>query len=203
MQWKTCPCPQWEEPMLLARATQIIQREPNPRRRLFVPESAARPQPRARRPSLGAGNALGLNAMLRSPNPESAWRSDFSDHSEWEQNWPAKDDEYDSPETNGTLEPQPAPAAVLESTPGPDTSADLRDLLELPSVAGQSTDRNMNINAIMAHLRGNHECSHNKWRWVKGPHRCEECHHRLPSYIVECRQCMLQACNRCRRNRLG
>lgn len=41
----------------------------------------ARPQPRSRRPSL-AGNTLRLNAMLRPPSPESAWESDFSDHSE-------------------------------------------------------------------------------------------------------------------------
>lgn len=203
VRWKTCLCPQWDEPRLLARATQIIQREPNPRRRLFEPERAARPQPRTRSPSLAAGNALGFNAMPRSPSPESAWQSDFSDHSEWEQDWPANDDEDDIPEVHEVVSPPSAPATALNPVTVPDASANLRELLDIPSVAGPPAGRNMDINAIMAHLRGNHECSHDKWRWVKGPHRCEECHHRLPSYIFECRRCMLQACNRCRRNRLS
>lgn len=171
---------------------------------MFEPERAARPQPRTRRPSLAAGYALGRNAIPRSPSLESAWQSDFSDHSEWEQDWPAHDDEDDITEANEVVPPPSAPAATFDAAPVPDGSANLRELLDIPnSVAGPSTSRDMDINAIMAHLRGNHECSHDKWRWVKGPHRCEECHHRLPSYIFECRQCVLQACNRCRRNRLS
>ena len=204
VQWKTCPCPQWEEPRLYARAAQIIQREPNPRRRLFEPERAARPQPRTRRPSLAAGNSLDVNALSRSSSPESAWQSDFSDHSEWEQDWPVIADEDDMPEEDGAVSPPPAPAAVLDPAPRLDPLSIIRDTLNLPRNARPSTGgKTMDINALMAHLRDNHECPHDKWRWVKGPHRCEECHYRLPSYISEYRQCMLQACNRCRRNRLS
>lgn len=63
-------------------------------------------------------------------------------------------------------------------------------------------DRDGRIMAAMAHLRQNHECSHARWRWVSGRHRCEECSWVLKEYIFECRQCQLRACNRCRRNRL-
>jgi hypothetical protein len=203
VQWKTCPCPQWEEPRLYARAAQILQREPNPRRRLFEPERAARPQPRTRRPSLAAANTLDLNDLPRSPSPKSAWQSDFSEHSEWEQDWPAFDDDDDDiPVASGVVSPPPAPVTALEPASKPDPSANLHGMLDLPSHAGPSANKNMDISTLMAHLRGNRDCSHDKWRWIKGPHRCEECHFRLPSYIFECRQCMLQACNRCRRNRL-
>ncbi|XMA13408.1 hypothetical protein WAI453_006199 [Rhynchosporium graminicola] len=56
--------------------------------------------------------------------------------------------------------------------------------------------------AVMQDLVERHECDHNSWRWVRGPHECEECRHDLPDYIFECQQCHIQACNRCRRNRL-
>jgi hypothetical protein len=49
---------------------------------------------------------------------------------------------------------------------------------------------------------GRHHCEHESWQFVRGEHRCEECYHTLPSYIFECRQCNIQACNRCRKNRL-
>jgi hypothetical protein len=47
-----------------------------------------------------------------------------------------------------------------------------------------------------------HNCDHESWQYVRGEHRCEECYHTLPSYIFECRQCHIQACNRCRKNGL-
>ena len=183
MQWKTCPCPQWEEPRLYARAAQIIQREPNPRRRLFEPGRAARPQPRTRRSSLAAGNTTDLNAVSRPLSPESALQSDFSDHSEWEQDWPAYDDDEDTPPGPGAVSPPPVPSATLEYVPtGP--LAGLRDLLDISKNMDPIANKNMDIDALVAHLRGNHECSHDKWRWIKGPHRCEECHYRLPSYAT-------------------
>lgn len=52
------------------------------------------------------------------------------------------------------------------------------------------------------HLRERHECNHVRWRYVSGPHQCEECRHHLPRFINECQQCNLQACWRCRNNRL-
>jgi Maltose acetyltransferase len=51
-------------------------------------------------------------------------------------------------------------------------------------------------------LRDRHNCTHTGWRYIRGPHRCEECYFQLPSYILDCRQCLIQACNRRRRNRL-
>lgn len=58
------------------------------------------------------------------------------------------------------------------------------------------------IEDIMQNLRENHECEHRSWLYIRGSHQCEECHHQLPRYIFECRQCELQACWRCRKNRL-
>lgn len=54
----------------------------------------------------------------------------------------------------------------------------------------------------MRYLRENHECDHGRWRRVLGAHQCEECLHNLPQYILECRQCRIRACNRCKWNRL-
>lgn len=62
--------------------------------------------------------------------------------------------------------------------------------------------RNIAVADLVQNLRERHECDHSGWRWVSGPHRCEECYFTLPKYIFECRQCRLQTCNRCRMNRL-
>ncbi|KIW29679.1 hypothetical protein, variant [Cladophialophora immunda] len=51
-------------------------------------------------------------------------------------------------------------------------------------------------------LRNRHNCTHTSWRYIRGRHHCEECFDDLPNYIFECIQCRIQACNRCRRNRL-
>ncbi|OJJ42378.1 hypothetical protein ASPZODRAFT_137305 [Penicilliopsis zonata CBS 506.65] len=64
------------------------------------------------------------------------------------------------------------------------------------------TLRELLVERTMQELRENHECNHSRWRFINGPHRCEECSHYLYRYIFECTQCRLQACNRCRRNRL-
>ncbi|KAH8586700.1 hypothetical protein B0O99DRAFT_665658 [Bisporella sp. PMI_857] len=58
------------------------------------------------------------------------------------------------------------------------------------------------VAAAVQNLRTRHNCDHERWQYVRGEHRCEECYHTLPSYIFECRQCNIQACNRCRKNRL-
>jgi len=55
---------------------------------------------------------------------------------------------------------------------------------------------------VVQSLRDRHNCDHENWQYVRGEHRCEERYHTLPPYISECRQCHIQACNRCRRNRL-
>lgn len=61
--------------------------------------------------------------------------------------------------------------------------------------------REQQVNQAIEHLRNRHNCDHTNWRYVPGPHQCEECYHNLPHYIFECRQCRILACNRCRRNR--
>ncbi|KAL3426422.1 E3 ubiquitin-protein ligase ARI5 [Phlyctema vagabunda] len=58
------------------------------------------------------------------------------------------------------------------------------------------------VAAAVENLRTRHNCDHDRWNYVRGSHQCEECYHMLPSYIFECQQCHIQACNRCRRNRL-
>jgi hypothetical protein len=58
------------------------------------------------------------------------------------------------------------------------------------------------VAAAAEDLRERHHCEHDSWQYVRGQHQCEECYHTLPSYIFECRQCHIQACNRCRKNRL-
>ena len=62
--------------------------------------------------------------------------------------------------------------------------------------------RERQVDQAAAHLRERHNCVHENWGFVRGPHQCEECYHTLPQYIFECRQCRILACNRCRRNRL-
>lgn len=67
---------------------------------------------------------------------------------------------------------------------------------------GNAANEQQEIQRAADNLRERHECTHDSWSYVRGPHRCEECYHQLPQYIFECRQCHIQACNRCRRNRL-
>ncbi|EEH33161.2 IBR finger domain-containing protein [Paracoccidioides lutzii Pb01] len=123
--WKSCACEQWDEGRLLARANQILDREPE--------------------------------RLAAVPAPADATRL---------ANAPHLPQEIDPP-ANPTLD-----------------------------------RRNILVAETMQNLRANHECGHSHWRWVQGPHQCEECHHFLTQYIFECRLCRLQACNRCRRNRL-
>jgi hypothetical protein len=203
MKWKTCTCGQWEEPRLYARATQIAQRDPDPRRRLFQPRRTTLEQPL--RPLHPAATAIGptVGGVGQDSSATSAWESDFSDHSEWERDW---DDDADTavstepapllprPTSDGNLQPlERASPPTQDAVP----SASSRPTSKRPSAA-----RGLNIEGLVTRLRENHECSHEKWHWVKGPHQCEQCHFRLPSYIFECKKCLLQACNRCRRNRL-
>ena len=58
------------------------------------------------------------------------------------------------------------------------------------------------IQDAVQNLRQRHLCDHQSWQYVRGPHQFEECHGQLTSYIFECRQCNIQACNRCKLNRL-
>ena len=73
---------------------------------------------------------------------------------------------------------------------------------EEPRLAADHPIRIELVEGAVIQLRERHNCTHRNWRYVRGEHQCEECFHRLPQYIFECRQCRIQACNRCRRTRL-
>lgn len=185
------------------RATQIVQRDPNPRCRLFQPPSTTREQPLTLRPSAATSVVAEVGREGHVTSPVLNWETDFSDHSEWEQDW------IDDTETTASVEPP----SLLSQITIVDDAQKLEQLLSktpdvVPSASSSpalgkfDTARSLNIQAVMTHLRDNHDCSHDTWRWIKGTHCCEECHFTLPSYIFECKQCLLRACNRCRRNRL-
>jgi hypothetical protein len=173
--WKTCACPQWEENNLLARANTILQR--NPRRQLYEPEFQTRTQPQTRRPSVApAAAAVGGASNNHLPVTDLDWKFNDDDLT-----------------------------FAYDSVSGPDSDSDSEshsdsDLDFTPNAVAVPPLRT--VQDVVDNLRANHECDHEKWKWVRGPHTCEECHFRLPQYIFECRQCELQACNRCRRNRL-
>lgn len=194
LRWKTCTREQWQEQRLLARATQIVDRvvDRNPGRRLHQPQRVTHQQPHSSNPRPGPSGDTG-RAVSREP---SVWESDWSDHSEWEQDWwqDVNDDTYTP--ARATSAPQ-SPRISEISTQGVVNNPDLR----IPQF--QCTqNRELRIAEAVRHLRDNHACTHYKWRWIRGTHPCEECHHVLREYIFECKQCHLRACNRCRRNRL-
>lgn len=155
---------QWKEPRFYERAAQIVQRDPNPRRRLFEPARVVRPQPRTHQLSRAPTVAPGLDMMYRSSIPASLWPSDFSDHSEWEPAWFI--DHYDNddsipPATNSTWPEDAMPA----TTPtGNNSSSAAPALCEHGSlvVAAPASSKVRNINALVKRLRGDHECLHDK-----------------------------------------
>lgn len=204
-----CPANrQWDEPRLLQRAAQLVDRNPN--RRLFQPQRVMHPQPATVRPprvtqrgpraphvAASASRRRGSTAA-EVAGPTATFESDFSDHSEWESDsWTLTDLNLaaDVPEPVMARRPraveplaQPAPAEILQD--------------EVPRPTQAEVIRNDRIAQAVEYLRTHHACTHNKWHFRKGRHQCEECRHTLKEYIFECRQCSLQACNRCRRNRL-
>ncbi|KAK4996026.1 hypothetical protein LTR66_004278 [Elasticomyces elasticus] len=184
IRWKTCQCPQWHEDRLYARATAIVDR--GPERRMFRPpvdvmnpEFELEPVPPAPEiPSTLSGDG----------QPERVPRVGQLD------------------ETTATTHiAVPEEADLL---PARDELALSLPVLALrPARAGsmnaaEIVARDLRIAHAIANLRENHECAHERWRFIRGPHVCEVCHNHLRQYIFECRQCNLYACNRCRRNRL-
>ncbi|KIW21806.1 uncharacterized protein PV07_12768 [Cladophialophora immunda] len=73
---------------------------------------------------------------------------------------------------------------------------------DVPQLPANNPDRIGRVQEAARILRDRHNCAHQTWRYIPGPHQCEECYFHLPKYIFECRQCRILACNRCRRNRL-
>ncbi|OAX82021.1 hypothetical protein ACJ72_03632 [Emergomyces africanus] len=68
---------------------------------------------------------------------------------------------------------------------------------------GDGPPRHADVDRMVVQLRERHVCNHSgRWERINGPHQCEECMFRLPSFILQCEQCRLRACVRCRHNRL-
>ncbi|EIT79717.1 hypothetical protein BDV35DRAFT_380583 [Aspergillus flavus] len=51
-------------------------------------------------------------------------------------------------------------------------------------------------------LREQHNCEHGRWRRRDGEYSCDVCHDLLPDFILRCQRCKIEACVRCRYNRL-
>lgn len=197
---------QWDEPRLLQRATQLVDRNPN--RRLFQPQRVEHAQPATlrprrtprRRPSaavMPTTRRRRSSVSVQIADPPSSYEADFTDHSEWEDDGWALQAPLPStvtPEPVLEREARPAQPAARPAPPLAPVTADP------PTRA--DVERNDRIAEAVEHLRTHHACTHDKWRYRKGRHQCEQCRHVLKEYIFECRQCSLQACNRCRRNRL-
>lgn len=65
------------------------------------------------------------------------------------------------------------------------------------------------IEADIAHRRAEDEsarritaCHHARFRWVRGPHDCGICEHRLRDFVYQCRGSLLMVCARCRQWRI-
>ncbi|KAH0359485.1 hypothetical protein KCU65_g9938, partial [Aureobasidium melanogenum] len=92
---------------------------------------------------------------------------------------------------------------------GPHRAAAAAPLPAVPNAAVRSAARGArdagaqdNVAQIREDVRRNNECNHARWARHQGRHRCEECNNMLTRFILECRQCHIRACQRCRRNRL-
>lgn len=58
------------------------------------------------------------------------------------------------------------------------------------------------VQQIEEDLRERHECEHRYFKRVNVEARCELCRANMHGYLLECRQCHLRTCVRCKRNRL-
>ncbi|KAK3613866.1 hypothetical protein LTR56_027625 [Elasticomyces elasticus] len=155
LQWRTCQCPQWDEPRLLDRATRLVDRNANPRRRLFEPQRVMHVQPASRRGSDVSSAATAASPATRrslrvadmaSP-ATSAWQSDFEDRSEWEHDWADGGSEDDTDDQ--VDEPPPVTPAAATPTPA--------EMPVMPAVDTSSRLRARRIAEAVEHLRHNHE----------------------------------------------
>ena len=62
------------------------------------------------------------------------------------------------------------------------------------------------VQQIEENIREDHECAHRYFKRVNGvnggENLCELCRSRLTGYLLECRQCQIRICVRCKRHRL-
>lgn len=170
-----CSCPLWNEQRLEERAIQLLEREPN--RRLFQPERVEHVQPETR-PATPSSRRTSVSSQ--DPADVDSWFDNVSTGT--------------TPMAGSSTAGLPMLPRVRE--PGRAEPAFQRALTD-PVLARRSR-----IAQIMNRLNNTHACAHNKWHFIPGRHQCEECHYVLKQYIFQCKRCQLQACNRCRRNRL-
>ncbi|RMY82301.1 hypothetical protein D0861_07947 [Hortaea werneckii] len=185
---------------LYARARQIVDRDPTPNRRLYEPTRVAHAQPVARHTSatpLSGDDTTAAGAHATDTDPAGPASAPPPTHLEVEE------DHQHTPDAEVPELARPFPP-ISTVTPTRDltSSTDSPVLERLRTPIQQHGLRTSLIEEVFAHLQIHHDCDHDRWRWVKGRHQCEECLFTLPQYIFECRQCHLRACNRCRRNRL-
>lgn len=67
-----------------------------------------------------------------------------------------------------------------------------------PAPAAERRDR---VHAMTNQLRENHVCRHN-WYVKQGAANCENCYNYLNRYLLSCRNCYIDVCVRCARNRM-
>lgn len=79
-----------------------------------------------------------------------------------------------------------------------------RDIAHRDAVPGAAAPGEGQIQQIANFLLERHDYDHrDQWDRIRGGHVCEECDDFLDKYILQCRQCMLQACRRCAHTRFG
>ncbi|KAL3453499.1 hypothetical protein BJX65DRAFT_125315 [Aspergillus insuetus] len=78
---------------------------------------------------------------------------------------------------------------------------DRAQVLAARNVQGPPAARDVQVAA--AQIREVQHCAHpGRWLRVDEGDNCEECGQYLPNFILECRNCHLRACRRCKLNRL-
>ena len=195
--WKSCACPLWDEPRLLRRANQIVDRAaaapplpppPAPIDLNNIDDVEPQPEDNIQEPE-------DLQHIAAAPDTPQRLRGRLINRIAA---GPADNDD------DGNVAGVASPRA---GSPNPAVAAEQNLRTRSPSpfsgVARAETGARADLVArMMQDLLENHECEHRRWNYIGGRHQCEECFHTLPLYIFECRQCRLRACWRCRRHRL-
>ncbi|KAI1814869.1 hypothetical protein GGS20DRAFT_375068 [Poronia punctata] len=192
--WKSCGCQHWDEHRLLERAIHIDGRDPVQDERLHRDVVQLAPQPVNQPPR--HGGQLIPRPVNNPPHHDGGPGLDVRLHDEMPvDNLPQAD-------IRPNPEEQPHHEIVPLETRHPGRWSPWLDDMSSDEEELQEHERQTRLNMIMADLRANHECGHERWLGRRGPHECEECHDVLPRFIYECRQCHILACRRCRYHRL-
>jgi hypothetical protein len=68
-------------------------------------------------------------------------------------------------------------ASDEESQTTPEATASVLETQVTYTPTYTPTSRDILVARTIKELRENHECGHDRWKYVRGPHRCEECSH--------------------------